>query len=72
MNTWTQDLVDSGLAVEQQSWAMQIERSLQGVTQNLMQADAGERPDHREGWLLIERSLRMGAESLQAMRHPAL
>jgi hypothetical protein len=67
MHNFSQQAVNSGLAMEQQSWAVQIERSLQGVTQNLNQPDTGGNAEQREGWLLIERSLRLGADALQAL-----
>jgi hypothetical protein len=67
MNGFSQGNAASSLAIEQQSWARQIDQCLQSVAQSAHAADDSERPGTQEGWQLIERALRMGADVLKSM-----
>jgi hypothetical protein len=64
MHGCLQDEWNSALELEKQSWTERIERSLQCVTQDI--EDAAD-PHSAEGWVLIERALRHGAQALHSM-----
>jgi hypothetical protein len=57
----------TSLVMEQQSWSLQIERSLQSVSKTARAQQDGEPTECEEGWQLIERALLMGAEVLKTM-----
>jgi hypothetical protein len=57
----------AGLAFEQASWAKQIDLCLQGVAQRPSSANGLDSDESAEGWQLIERALRMGADVLRAL-----
>jgi hypothetical protein len=59
-----------GLLMEQACWSKRIEQSLESVAQDRQDADHAQRPETHEGWLLIERALRRGADALQALARP--
>jgi hypothetical protein len=57
----------TSLAMEQQSWMTQIDRCLQRLADSAGAENGPDRVDTQEGWQLIERSLRLGAEVLKSM-----
>lgn len=67
-----QELYDTtpGLLMEQEGWTRRIEQSLESLTRDLQRTDDKAGPESREGWLVIERALRRGADALQALSKP--
>ncbi len=64
MNRFSSGEMTASLAFEQASWAKQIDLCLQGVAQS---ANATNGDESAEGWQLIERALRTGADILRAL-----
>jgi hypothetical protein len=71
MHGYLQNEWDSALDMEKQSWTARIEHSLQCVTQDIEVARNAAEPQSAEGWRLIERALRHGADALQSMSRSA-
>jgi hypothetical protein len=69
MNRYSESHTASSLAMEQQSWARQIDDSLQRVTEGARAAGGADAHESLEGWQLIERALRMGADVLKSLPH---
>jgi hypothetical protein len=67
MTGLSQQHITQSLAMEQQSWTQQFQRSLQGVSKSARAKQDGEAADSEEGWQLIERALLLGAEALKSM-----
>jgi hypothetical protein len=67
MHGFLQNEWDSALDMEKQSWTARIEHSLERVTQDIEGSRDAADPASTEGWLLIERALRHGADALQSM-----
>jgi hypothetical protein len=67
MHGCLQDEWNSALELEKQSWTERIERSLQCVTQDIEGSQNADDPHSAEGWVLIERALRHGAQALHSM-----
>ena len=58
---------DSALDMEKQNWTARIEHSLHCVTQDIEVAQHAADGQSAEGWILIERALRQGANALHSM-----
>jgi hypothetical protein len=71
MHGYLQNEWDSALDMEKQSWTERIEHSLQCVSQDIEGSRNAADPASAEGWLLIERALRHGADALQTMSRSA-
>ena len=56
-----------GLSMEREGWTRRIEQSLASVALDIQRIDDTTRPESREGWLVIERALRCGADALRAL-----
>ena len=56
-----------GLLVEREGWTRRIEQNLANVAHDIQRIDDTARPESREGWLVIERALRRGADALRAL-----
>jgi hypothetical protein len=67
MNRFLSGETTASLAFEQACWAKQIDLCLQGVAQGANVASDRDGDDSAEGWQLIERALRVGAEVLRAL-----
>jgi hypothetical protein len=67
MNRFSSGEMTASLATEQASWARQIDLCLQGVAESAHAANGQDGGESAEGWQLIERALRMGADVLRAL-----
>lgn len=55
------------LLMEREGWTRRIEQNLASVAHDIQCIDDATRPESREGWLVIERALRRGADALRAL-----
>ena len=55
------------LLMQREGWTRRIEQNLASVAHDIECIDDTTRPESREGWMVIERALRRGADALRAL-----